>query len=689
MQAEAYRRALLLLSSRRELVTARILGAVQSLLLLALLAVLSLYVALLASRGEARFPSAQLGLLPKWVQSRVAGADQQSLLFDDTGVFPVIADNLLKRYPPTPAGAPAWERATLFANNLLSGAPMHRGGAYALEWLTRIFPSLRTNLGALVTLIGMGLLFLVILAVVTRWRRRIAAVAATDVAAMLRRQIHRQMYRLGQSSLPTEGIGPVINLWTREVNDIRDGVFDDLDEMPRAQVLACGLLVLALLVSPLLTVFMASLGLLVWLVGRFLNRESRLVSETALRDASVQLCLLHEDLGLLRTVRVYGVSEYDRQRFDEHLERYERADMRRIRTKDRMHPTTALLYAAALAIALGLLGYNVVLKQEASLATMLILLVSLAGIAYPINEWLRMRRSIRHANRSARGIFEFLERRPELHQPVGAQFLNPLKEQIVFESVHLESRSGRKLLEDFSAEIPAGSRTAIMGLDEDAKQALLCLVPRLIDPRSGRVLIDNRDLREMTLDSVRAQVATVLQADLIFTDSVLVNIGLGDPMKTLPRVIEAAKVAHAHHFIQDLPHGYETTIGPLGHYLKPDEQFRIALARAYLHDPSILIVEEPNTPIDENTRHLIDDSLARMSIGRTLVIIPHRLSTVRSSDHVIVIHNGRAEDVGSPPQLQAESKLFRHLVYSEFNEFATGEVEAGQIGQAEVARKGG
>ncbi len=114
-----------------------------------------------------------------------------------------------------------------------------------------------------------------------------------------------------------------------------------------------------------------------------------------------------------------------------------------------------MLYGAALAIALGLLGYNVVVKDTISIAGMLILLVSLAGLAYPINEWLRLTKSIRQANRSAHGVFEFLQRRPELHQEVGAQFLNPPKEQIAFENVALESRSGRKLLEGFSAEIPA------------------------------------------------------------------------------------------------------------------------------------------------------------------------------------------------------------------------------------------
>ena len=663
MQADAYRRARKLLSSRRAYVIARVLGFVQSLLLVALLGVIALFVALLSSRGEARFSASKANMLPAWVANRVTGEDQQYLLFDDTGIFPLIA------------------------GNLQSKNPVHRAGASILGWATRAFPALQYNRSALTTLFAAGSICIVLITLVAIWRRRVVAAVATEVATALRRQIHRQMYRLGQSSLPTEGIGPVINLWTREVNDIRDGLIADLDLSPRIQVLGVGLLVVALLVSPLLTIFLASLGLLVWLTARVLNRDARQATETALRDASVQLCLLHEDLGLLRTVRTYGVADYDRQRFDEHLDRYLRADRRRIITSAPVNPSAGLLYAAALTIALGLLGYNVVVNDQISIATMLILLVSLAGLAYPISEWLRLGKSIRQANRSARGIFEFLERRPELHQNVGADFLNALKEQISLENVELESRSGRRLLEGISLEIPAGSRTAIMGQDEDAKLALVCLIPRLIDPRSGRVLIDGHDLRDATLESVRAQVATVLQADLAFTDSVLVNIGLGDAMNTLPRVIEAAKLAHAHHFIQDLPHGYDTTIGPLGHYLKPDEQFRIALARAYLHDPSILIVEEPNTPIDEDTKHFIDDTLSRLSIARTLIILPHRLATVRSCDHVIVLHNGRVEDAGSPLQLQSESKLFRHLLYSEFNEFASGEIEAGQMYQGEPVRK--
>ena len=383
----------------------------------------------IARRGA--FSVAPLGQLPAWVINRTTGEDARNSVFEDTGVFPLIARSLL-------------------ADNLLD-----RLGARALLGLTRVLPSLRSNLGALATLLGIGLACIILIAVVAIWRRKVMARAATQIAATIRRQIHRQMYRLGQSSLPTEGVGPVINLWTREVNDIRDGVMADLDATPRLHVLAGGLLIIALLVSPILTVFLASLGILVWLIARLLDRDARQANEIALRDASVQLCLLHEDLGLLRTVRVYGVGEYDRQRFDEHLERYEQADTRRIVTSMPLNPSTGLLYGAGAAIALGLLGYNVIVNQQITFASMLILLVSLAGLAFPVAEWLRMRKATRVANRSARGVFEFLERRPELHQNVGAH-LNALKDQITIENVELESRSGRRLLEGVSVEVPAG-----------------------------------------------------------------------------------------------------------------------------------------------------------------------------------------------------------------------------------------
>jgi ABC-type multidrug transport system fused ATPase/permease subunit len=643
-------------SGSNAVVVARVLGVIHSLLVLGLLAVIGLLFSLLATRGVTRWPTARLDQLPPWIAPQsMSGQGPVYSYFQNTGLLPIVAENRWNTNPMQSAAA-----------RLLHGV------------LARI-PTLRNNLGALTTLAVVALTLLLLLCFLAQYRRKVMAEAASELATTLRRQIHRQMYRLGQSSMPTEGTGPAVNLLTREVNDVRDGLFAELDYEYRMPILAAGLAAFALFISPTLTLFLASLGALVWLAARVMNRDARLISDAAMRNAAMQLVLLHEDLALLRTVRVYGMENVDKQRFDEHLERFRTADARRIKTEGRLSPMIGLLYGSTATLALCLIGYSVAVTQRISIASALVLVAALVGLAYPWFGWTAMRRALRQANRSAESLLEFMERKPELQQSGGAQFLPPMHDRISLENVSLESRNGKLLLDGVSAEFPAGTRTAIMGLDEDAKHALVCLIPRLIDPTIGRVRIDGLDLREVTLESIRAQVATVLQADLVFTDSVVMNIGLGDPSYGLPRVIEAAKVAHAHNFIQDLPHGYDTIIGPLGQYLSPEEQFRLGLARAYLHDPSIVIIEEPNVPIEDTVKPLIDDAIARLAQGRTLIILPHRLQTIRSCQQVIVLQNGRIEAMGPPRQLEMESKFYRHLQYIEFNQFATGDVEEGAL----------
>ncbi|HEV3167096.1 MAG TPA: ABC transporter ATP-binding protein [Isosphaeraceae bacterium] len=670
MHAAAYRRARKLLDTHPGAVmAAKLWGAVHALLLLAILGWAGLLLSLILSRGEtqvrarefpAQLPSqgvaaGNIPSMPDWLVSRLPLASRDDITVPDTGVYPIVNRNLDSR-------------------NVAHGL-VARGVLSAM----RSLPTLRYNVGALMTLLVIGLTLMLAFSVVEQLRLTAMAEASSQVATALRRQLHRQMYRLGQSSLPTEGIGPIINLFTREVNDVRDGILADLDHKPRTPILIFGLILAAFLASWTLAIFLVSLGLLVWVTARALNRGARQAAEAASRDAAVQLCLLHEDLGLLRTVRVYGMEQVDSRRFDEHLERFAASDVRRIRTEGTMSPTSTLLVGAAMIMSAGLVGFNI-LEDKISPGAAAILIGALVGLWRPLENWRNMHKSLRQANRSAGAVFEFLERKPELHQAGGAKFLPPLREKITFEDISLQSHSGRILLDGVTFEIPARTRTGILGLDEDSKHALACLIPRLIDPKYGRVSIDGLDLRDVTLESIRAQVATVLQADLVFSDSVAANIGLGDPSYTLPRIIEAAKTAHAHHFIQDLPHGYDTIIGPLGHYLRTDEQYRIALARAFLHDPSIVIIEEPNLTLDDATKHLLDDTIARLAAGRTLLFLPHRLSTIRSCDQVIVLHEGRIESIGAARQLQDTSKLLRHLQYIEFNQFATGgEIEAGQM----------
>src|SRR5262249_18151787 len=151
-----------------------------------------------------------------------------------------------------------------------------------------------------------------------------------------------------------------------------------------------------------------------------------------------------------------------------------------------------------------------------------------------------------------------------------------------------------------------------------------------LDPSSGEIRIDSHNLRWVTLDSLRAQVGVVLQHNLVFNDTVANNIGCGDPSYRLPKIIEAAKIANAHQFIQKLPKRYETPISEPGHYLNIGEKFRIALARAILRDPALFIIEEPATLLDDDTKALLDDTFTRVLLGRTVIFLPHRISTIRS-----------------------------------------------------------
>ena len=660
MATASFDRARLLLAPKPGLAWgARLLSLAQAAATLALLAVVGLAIALVANRGTARVGPQQVAALPAWLSSRapVAGSPA-GIELDDVGLYAIVARNLA---PPSPG--------------------LHRRGARLLGAAVSAIRPLQANLSSLALLLAASLTLVLLIAWLRPWRRSLSSTAAGGVAAELRDRVHRQMYRLGQSSLPSEGTGPVVTLFTREVNEVRDGLAADLDRGWGIPFLGAGLLLIALFLSWPLSLFLLALAVLVTLVAVPIRERSRGVAVEAIRDSAVRLALLHEDLGMLRTIRVFGGEAVDKRRFDEHLEAHRAADEQRMRAEGIENPTFILLVGAAAVVAAGLLGYAVLQDRPSRIspATAALVLAALGGLFWPILKWRGLRDLRRLAARSLARIEVYLDQRPELQQAVGAQFLAPLKQQIRFENVSLEAADGRLLLSGVTLEIPAKSRTAILGLDEEEKHALVCLIPRLIDPKVGRVRMDGIDLRDVTLESLRAQIATVLQADLVFSDTVLANIGLGDASYGLGRVIEAAKLAHAHHFIRELPHGYETVVGPLGHDLTPDQAYRISLARAYLHDPSVVVVEEPTTPLDEDTKHLVDDTIDRLAAGRTMIFLPHRLSTIRKCDQVIVLQNGKVESAGSPKDLHGISKLFRHIQYVEFNQFATGEIEAGQM----------
>jgi ATP-binding cassette subfamily B protein len=283
-----------------------------------------------------------------------------------------------------------------------------------------------------------------------------------------------------------------------------------------------------------------------------------------------------------------------------------------------------------------------------------------------LNRWLVARARVVRARAAAADIFEFLDRRAEAGQAIDVEFLQPLAKRLDFSEVSLrEPGTGRMVLENVSLSIPAGSKAAVVYAEAAEAHALAYLIVRFLDPTAGEVKIDGKNVRWVTFDSLRTQAAIVLEQSLTFTDTVANNIGCGDPSFSLPQIIEAAKLAHAHQFVQHLAHGYETPIGEGGASLKLGERFRIALARAILRDPSLIVIEEPSEGVDPDSLALIDDAITRVQAGRTILFLARRPSTVRSADRVFVLQNGKLAASGRHEELLAGSEIYRLMHFKQ------------------------
>jgi ATP-binding cassette subfamily B protein len=287
---------------------------------------------------------------------------------------------------------------------------------------------------------------------------------------------------------------------------------------------------------------------------------------------------------------------------------------------------------------------------------------AIVALFYALNRWIAAQVRVARARESAADVFEFLDRRGETGQGIDAEFLQPMTRKLELVGASLrEPGTGRMVLEDVTLTVPAGTRAAVVFTDPGEARALAHLITRFQDPTAGEVRIDGKNIRWVTFESVRAQVALVMEDALTFTDTVANNIGCGELGYSLPQIIEAAKAAHAHQFVQRLPYGYETLIGDGGASLRPGERFRIALARALLRDPSLIVIEEPAEHLDPDSLVLIDDAVARIRHGRTILFLARRPATVRSADEVFVLHNGRLRAGGSHDDLIHGSELYRLL----------------------------
>jgi subfamily B ATP-binding cassette protein MsbA len=296
-----------------------------------------------------------------------------------------------------------------------------------------------------------------------------------------------------------------------------------------------------------------------------------------------------------------------------------------------------------------------------TLGTFLSFGVGLVMMYQPFKRATRTNLALQQALASARRVFEVLDAPNDVADRAGAAPLPGLAREIRFERVTFAYPGGEPVLHDIDLVLPRGSVTAIVGPSGGGKSTLASLLPRFMDPTAGRVTVDGTDLRDVTLASLRARIGLVTQDVVLFDETVRRNVAYGTPEVPEARIREALTAANALTFVDALPEGLDTRVGEGGARLSGGQRQRLAIARALLKDPPILVLDEATSALDAESERAVQEALGRLMAGRTTLVIAHRLSTVRRADQLAVVEAGRIVERGSHGDLLASGGLYRRL----------------------------
>jgi subfamily B ATP-binding cassette protein MsbA len=410
------------------------------------------------------------------------------------------------------------------------------------------------------------------------------------------------------------------------------------------------LALIAVIVFPFVGVAVRSIGLRLYRINR---RSQEKVGELNV--------LLHEAFSGMKIVKAFGRERHEAERFDRVNRRLLDLALKDHRTDEITEPLTEVLAAFGIMGALWYGGHQVIAGAMTP-GDFFSFTAALALIYGPVRQLSRTMNTIQQSTASVERVFEILDTPPAIADRPGAPALPGFTSALRFEGVSFRYPGAPELtLHDITLDIERGEVVAFVGMSGAGKSTLIDLVPRFHDVTAGRITLDGHDVREVTQDSLRAQIAVVTQETFLFSDSIHYNIAYGRPGATADDVTRAARQAHAEEFILACPEGYATLVGERGVRLSGGQRQRLAIARAFLKDPPILILDEATSDLDAESEFMVQQALSDLMHGRTVLVIAHRLATVRNADRIVVVHEGRIAEIGRHDQLVARDGVYRRL----------------------------
>jgi len=375
--------------------------------------------------------------------------------------------------------------------------------------------------------------------------------------------------------------------------------------------------------------------------------------------------LLYETIAGVRIVKAFSMEEYETERFAQENDRFYRLTLKGMKRTILLSPLNEFVGALSATFIL-FVGGREVLRGTMSAGVFTLFLGALLSLIKPFKKISNIYGLTQQALGAAKRIFKILDTQPQIKEKENALILPSFSKEIAFENVYFRYHK-REVLKGINLHIPKGEVVALVGHSGVGKTTLVNLIPRFYDPSQGRITIDGYDVRDLHLKSLRAQIGIVTQETILFNDTVRANIAYGKREASLEEIICAAKAANAHQFIINLPEQYDTIIGEQGITLSGGERQRLAIARVFLKNAPILILDEATSQLDAKSERLIQEAIERLMHGKTVFVIAHRLSTIKHADKIVVLDKGRIVDIGKHNQLLSRDSLYRKLYEMQFS----------------------